>query len=66
MTDIHLRILGAMARKDKRRLAEHDAVDGPPVAGSAEKRHDLQTTATRTRARVSAARARRRDPANGE
>jgi hypothetical protein len=60
MTDIHLRILGVMARNNQRRLNQHDAVAGPPAAGSAERRHDLQTTATRTRSRVAAALARRR------
>ena len=62
MTDIHLRILGVMARDNQRRLTEHDAAEVAPAAGTAERRQDLQTTATRTRARVAAAQARRRNP----
>ena len=69
MTDAHLRILGVMARNNQRRLDEHDAAAGAPVAGGAERRQALQTMAARTRARVTAARARRRlpfRPAGGE
>jgi hypothetical protein len=62
MTDTHLRILESMARHDQRRLDEHDATESPPAAGSAERRQDLETQATRTRARVAAAQARRRHP----
>jgi hypothetical protein len=60
MTDSHLRILEMAARDSQRRLDEHDAAEGAAAAGSAERRHDLKTRATRTRARVAAALARRR------
>ncbi|HET6870224.1 MAG TPA: hypothetical protein VFH80_30210 [Solirubrobacteraceae bacterium] len=58
MTDTHLRILESMARHNQRRLDEHDAAEAAP--GSAARRHDLKTTAARSRAQVAAARARRR------
>jgi hypothetical protein len=60
LTDSHLRILEKAARNSQRRLDEHDAAEGAATAGSAERRRDLKTRATRTRAGVAAAIARRR------
>jgi hypothetical protein len=62
MTDTHLHILAVVARHSQRRLDEHDAAEGAPRPGSADRRQDLKTRATRTRARVAAAQARRRHP----
>ena len=60
MTDTHLRILTTVARHSQRRLDDHDAAEGKTTAGSVERRDDLQRQATRARARVAAAQARRR------
>jgi hypothetical protein len=60
MTDTHLRILEIVARHNQRRLDEHDATEGAPVAESGERRQYLKTRAARTRARLAAAQARRR------
>jgi hypothetical protein len=60
MSDLHLRILAMAARVSQRRLSEHDAAERPPSAASAKRRQDLESGATRTRARVAAAQARRR------
>jgi hypothetical protein len=62
MTDRHLRILQMVARHNQRRLDQHDTAEGPPAAGSAERRHDLKATAKRSRAQVAAAQLRRRRP----
>jgi hypothetical protein len=63
LTDRHVRILAEVARHHQRRLDEHDGDEDTPSAVSVERRDDLETTATRTRARVAAARARRNHPA---
>jgi hypothetical protein len=63
MTDAHMHILAAAARQTQRQLDDHDAAESAPSAGSTERRQDLETKATRTRARVGAAQARRRRPA---
>jgi hypothetical protein len=60
VTDRHVRILAIVARHGQRRLDDHDAAEGAPTAASSERRQDLKTRAKRTRARVAAARARRR------
>jgi hypothetical protein len=49
-----------VARHNQRRLDEHDDAEAAPAAGSAERRHDLNATAARSRAQLAAARARRR------
>lgn len=60
MTDRHLRILATAARHSQRRLEEHDASETPATAGSGERRRDLRTRATRSKAQLAAAQARRR------
>jgi hypothetical protein len=59
LTDRHVRILELVARHGQRRLDDHDAKATEPTASEA-RRHDLATTATRMRARVAAAKERRR------
>jgi hypothetical protein len=66
VTDTHIRILAMAARHSQRQLDDHDAVKGTPSAGSAERRQDLEERARRTRARVVAARARRRQAPEAE
>jgi hypothetical protein len=63
VTDRHIRILRVVARHRQRQLDDHDAADAVPNAGSTARLHDLEWTAARTRARVAAAEARRRQPA---
>jgi hypothetical protein len=60
MSDRHIHILAAVARHTQRRLDDHDAVEGTPNAASTERRQHLNTRATRARARVVVAQARRR------
>lgn len=60
MSDRHMRILAMAARHSQRQLDTHDAIDDTPDAASMRRRHDLKQRATRTRARVAAAQARRR------
>jgi hypothetical protein len=60
LTDRHVRILARVARHHQRRLDEHDLADDTPSAASQKRRDDLETTATRARANVAAAQARRR------
>jgi hypothetical protein len=60
VTDAHIKILAMVARKSQRRLDDHDAARGTPDPAYAGQRHDLKTRAKRTRARVAAAQARRR------
>jgi len=59
VSGLHLRILRMVADRNQREL---DADNPGPVedAASTVRRHDLAQTAARTRARVAAARARRR------
>ncbi len=57
MSDRHLRILMAAARHSQRRL--DDARDDTSSPRTAQRRRDIEQRATRTRARVAAARARR-------
>jgi hypothetical protein len=60
VTDAHIKILAMVARQSQRRLDDHDADRGTPDPASVGRRDDLKTRATRTRARVTDARARRR------
>ncbi len=60
MSDRHTRILEMAARHSQHQLDEHDAIDAIPNAASKKRRQDLKQRATRTRARVTAAQARRR------
>jgi hypothetical protein len=61
MSDRHIRILRAVAHRRQQQLHDLDAPDGrPEVIGSTVRRHDLERTAARTRARLAAAQARRR------
>jgi hypothetical protein len=60
MTDRHIRILRMVARHNQRRLEDHDAALDTPSAASRKRRQDLKSRASRTRARVAAAQARRR------
>jgi hypothetical protein len=60
MSDRHMRILAMVARHSQRQLDTHDAIGDAPDAASMKRRHELKQRATRTRARVTAAQARRR------
>jgi hypothetical protein len=60
VSDLHLHILNLVAHRNQRELNHHDAVNHVGDAASAARRQDLERTATRTRARVAAAQARRR------
>jgi hypothetical protein len=63
MPDIHLRILTAAARHDRRQLAAHDhRASARPGTVAMRRRIDLASRASRTRSRVAAARARRNLP----
>ena len=62
MSDPHIGILRQVARQRQRDLDDHESVDHLGDPGSAARRQDLARTATRTRARVAAAQARRRYP----
>jgi hypothetical protein len=62
MTDVHLRILRLVARRRRRELTDHDAVDHVSRPASARHRRDLERSAGRADANVAAAEARRRDP----
>ena len=59
MTDRHLRLLAAQARRDQRRLDEDVSRDAAEDLIPTEQRRELRARATRTRARLAAARARR-------
>ena len=67
MSDLHLRILGLLAKQRQRELDDHDAVDHSGDAASAGHRRDLERATGRTRPNVAAAEARRRyaRPARG-
>jgi len=65
MTDRHTDILELLARQSRRRLESHDALPETPDAGSAQRRRSLEEMAQRTLARVTAARARRRQVPGG-
>lgn len=56
----HLRILATVAHHSQRQFDDHDAVAATATAASSARRHDRKLRATRTSARVAAARARRR------
>ena len=60
MSDPHIRILRQVARHRQRDLDDHDDADHLGDPASTARRQDLAQTATRTRARVAAAQARRR------
>jgi diguanylate cyclase (GGDEF)-like protein len=60
MSDPHLRILRLVANNMQRELGDHDAVDHAGDTASTGRRQHLEQMATRTRARVAAAEARRR------
>jgi hypothetical protein len=62
MTDPHIRILQQMADQSQRALRSYDAVDHNRCDMSINRRKHLARTATRTRARVASAHARRRQP----
>ena len=64
MTDRHIRVLRVIARHRQHQLDNHVAANGVPDATSAERRQDLERVAARTRARLNAAQARRRQMAN--
>ncbi len=56
-----MRILRLVARRAQRELNEHDAGDHAGDRASTARRQDLARIATRARARVAIAQARRRD-----
>jgi hypothetical protein len=60
MSDRHLRILSRVARITQRKLDAHDAVRDDPGTVSTAVRDGLTENASRTRAAVAAAHARRR------
>jgi hypothetical protein len=61
MTDLHIRVLRDVARQAQRRLDAHDTVEHAGSAASLNHlREHLDDTASRTRARLTAAEARRR------
>jgi hypothetical protein len=60
MTDGHLELLTMAARHSERQLRDHDAGYNGPTADAAARRVVLKERATRMRARVQAAHARRR------
>jgi hypothetical protein len=55
-------MLRVLARHRQRAVDDRDAADTMPDAGSTVRRHDLERTTARTRARAAAADARRRGP----
>jgi hypothetical protein len=59
MSDRHVRILAMMARRSQRALDRHDGI-AAPEASLSPRGADLRQRAARTRARLAAARARRR------
>ena len=59
MADSHISLLEAIARHRQRRVAQHDSAAGRSPAG---RRTELALAATRARAQVTAAAARRRLP----
>ena len=59
MSDRHIRILRVVARHRQRKLDDHDAAANVPDATSTSRRRELARAAARTRARVTAAEARR-------
>jgi hypothetical protein len=60
VSDPHIRILRLVAHQSRRDLDDHDAVDHIGDTASTGRRQDLERIATRTRARVADAQARRR------
>jgi hypothetical protein len=60
VSDLHIRILRLVAHRTQRDLDDHDAVDHVWDTACAGRRQDLARIATRSRARVTEARARRR------
>jgi hypothetical protein len=60
MTDRHVRILAMVARRSQRRFDDHTTAITTPSAASSQRGQELERRATRTRARVDAAQARRR------
>jgi hypothetical protein len=60
VTDPHIRILRLMAQQRQRELRSYDADDHNGDVASPDHRQHLQRAATRTRARVADAQARRR------
>jgi len=60
MSDPHIRFLAMIARDSQRQLEHHDALASIPDAAFAQRRQGLEERARRTRARLAAARARRR------
>jgi hypothetical protein len=62
MSDRHIQILRVVARHRQRKLDDHDAVANTPDPTSTSRRRDLARVATRTRARLAAAEARRGSP----
>jgi len=64
MSDRHIRFLAMIARDSQRQLEHYDALANIPDAAFARRREDLEERAGRTRARLTAARARRRQAPN--
>jgi hypothetical protein len=64
MSDRHVRILAMIAQRSQRELDAH-AVPGDPDTGANDRQSDLRAHAARTRARLAAARPRRRYPPSG-
>lgn len=65
MSDLHLRLLRAVANQRQRRLEDHDAAEQTGDAAAAADRRDLERAADRTKANVAAAEARRLYPRAG-
>lgn len=65
MSDLHLRLLRAVANQRQRRLEDHDAAEHTGDAAAAADRRDLERAADRTKANVAAAEARRLYPRAG-
>ena len=59
MSDLHIRILRLVAHQRQRELDDHDAVEHAEDTASTGQRRQLVRIATRTRARVADAQARR-------
>lgn len=65
MTDLHLRLLRAVAKQRERDLDDHETADHTGDAAAAVDRRDLERAADRTKASVAAAEARRDHPSAG-
>ena len=59
MSDRHIRVLRVVARDRQRKLDDHEGAANIPEATSTSRRRELARAAARTRARVTAAEARR-------